>query len=175
MNEIISYIELLSAKGDSYISYSELLNTFEWQEKRNEIIKRDGNKCMICYSRPNEKAWWISAPFEVYVRYPDVTELEFMADDIIHEDELCVMHVHHKYYINKHLPWEYKNDTFITICAKCHKEIHLNSAIYVYEDTFLKDKTLLIPCEKCSGTGYLSEFHYHMQGICFKCNGNRFT
>ena len=39
------------------------------------------------------------------------------------------LHVHHGYYeINKML-WEYDNDTMITVCEKCHKEIDIQKRL----------------------------------------------
>lgn len=32
----------------NYISYRELLYSRQWQEKRSQILRRDGNKCTIC-------------------------------------------------------------------------------------------------------------------------------
>lgn len=32
------------------------------------------------------------------------------------------LHVHHFKYLNGHMPWEYDNDNFITMCDECHSE-----------------------------------------------------
>ena len=35
------------------------------------------------------------------------------------------LHVHHTYYYKTfYPPWEYPNDSLLTLCAKCHKEFH---------------------------------------------------
>lgn len=36
-------------------------------------------------------------------------------------DDKSTLHVHHQYYINGRMPWEYSNDLLITLCAKCHE------------------------------------------------------
>ena len=38
-------------------------------------------------------------------------------------DEENQLHVHHLYYQFDFNPWEYENDNYITLCAKCHEEI----------------------------------------------------
>jgi 5-methylcytosine-specific restriction endonuclease McrA len=38
---------------------------------------------------------------------------------------LKLLNVHHKYYINGHMPWEYNNDSLITLCNECHQKRHL--------------------------------------------------
>lgn len=32
------------------------------------------------------------------------------------------LHVHHKYYENGNLPWEYPTEALVTLCEPCHKE-----------------------------------------------------
>lgn len=32
------------------------------------------------------------------------------------------LHVHHKYYIRGHKPWEYSNECFAVLCEDCHRE-----------------------------------------------------
>ncbi len=175
-NVPISYSKLLEIKNSKYISYEEKLNTLEWKNIRDKILKRDSYRCTKCLKNANSLAWWLnkSSPFEIFFRYPNEIEKKYMADSIIHETEMVVLHVHHKYYIKNYLPWEYDNDSLVSLCSDCHKFIHLSTKIYIYENDLLQNPELLIPCEKCAGTGYLPEYHYHRNGICFSCNGNRF-
>lgn len=37
-------------------------------------------------------------------------------------DENNTLHVHHRFYIKNKNPWEYNNDTLITLCKNCHEE-----------------------------------------------------
>lgn len=36
------------------------------------------------------------------------------------------LHVHHKYYLENHKPWEYDDNVLVTLCENCHKLIHEN-------------------------------------------------
>lgn len=38
-------------------------------------------------------------------------------------DKLTTLNVHHKKYNNDCKPWEYDNDTLVTICEHCHFEV----------------------------------------------------
>lgn len=44
----------------------------------------------------------------------------------------CMLHVHHKYYIEGKLPWEYPNSCFLTLCKKCHTKEHKGKKIGTY-------------------------------------------
>jgi hypothetical protein len=46
-----------------------------------------------------------------------------------HRCQLCgdntePLHVHHKYYQNFKEPWDYPNESLITLCEKCHNSQH---------------------------------------------------
>lgn len=81
------------------------------------------------------------------------------------------LHIHHNYYISGHKPWEYENNALVTLCASCHQKRHKNNDIPLYSER----KQILINklpiCDRCQGSGFLPEYHYHLNGICFKCNG----
>ena len=36
-------------------------------------------------------------------------------------DKKSTLHVHHIYYEENKMPWEYKNNSLITLCGSCHK------------------------------------------------------
>lgn len=38
-------------------------------------------------------------------------------------DTKNTLHVHHCYYVSKREPWEYPNESLLTFCAKCHKDV----------------------------------------------------
>ena len=48
--EIISNPEETSCNDYSELSYSDLLKTQEWQDKRQKILERDGYRCRYCSS-----------------------------------------------------------------------------------------------------------------------------
>lgn len=39
------------------------------------------------------------------------------------DDEKSTLHVHHCYYVSKREPWDYPNESLLTFCAKCHKDV----------------------------------------------------
>ena len=39
-------------------------------------------------------------------------------------DKTRTQNVHHSYYENGRMPWEYPNGSMICTCEKCHKKIH---------------------------------------------------
>lgn len=77
-----------------YDSYEDALLTEEWEKKREEILLRDNYKCSKCSK----------VQYENGVYTP--------------------LHVHHKVYYSGKLPWQYENDTLITLCKECHKKEH---------------------------------------------------
>ena len=82
------------------------------------------------------------------------------------------LNVHHEFYQIGKKPWEYKNDSLVTVCQPCHKKIHQEEVIYLRDEK--GNKIELIVCDRCFGTGVLHQFHHVENGICFKCKGNRF-
>ena len=80
-------------------------------------------------------------------------------------------HVHHTFYLKNRYPWEYQNESLMLVCHKCHQKIHGEETIMVYDDERFKSYSELTPCSRCNGTGYLYEFNYYKNGVCFGCNG----
>ena len=78
--------------------YRELLKDWRWEERRLEILERDGYECQCCGA---------------------------IADD-------ALLQVHHRYYEDGLLPWEYPDDALVTLCEDCHKDIHRNRIMTVY-------------------------------------------
>ncbi len=80
------------------------------------------------------------------------------------------LNIHHTYYTRECKPWEYENDSLVTLCEDCHKKRHENTGIPLYdqEKRFISN---LIPCDRCGGSGYLPQYNHVEHGICFKCNG----
>lgn len=83
--------------------------------------------------------------------------------------------VHHKCYVKGLDPWEYPDEALITLCAECHHEWHQKNEIRCAEkreDGWYWVKRT--PCKRCSGEGYLYQYSYYYDGICFRCWGERF-
>jgi 5-methylcytosine-specific restriction endonuclease McrA len=43
-----------------------------------------------------------------------------------------ILNVHHKYYIDGYMPWEYPDEALITLCEDCHRMEHEYNDIDVY-------------------------------------------
>lgn len=83
---------------------------------------------------------------------------------------LTDLNVHHEYYIQGHKAWEYDNHILVTLCESCHKKRHQLSDYYVYSEK--GDKLIILEtCDKCEGSGHLSEFDFYYNGVCFQCWG----
>lgn len=83
------------------------------------------------------------------------------------------LHVHHRYYQEETLPWEYPDSALITLCWRCHEEYHKNNKVEWLDKKGLK-KGVLIPCSKCHGAGYFPQYSHIQNGICFQCRGMRY-
>lgn len=80
------------------------------------------------------------------------------------------LNIHHTHYTRGCKPWEYENDSLVTLCEDCHKKRHETSRIPLYD----QGKRLinnLVPCSRCGGSGYLPQYSHVEHGICFKCYG----
>jgi 5-methylcytosine-specific restriction endonuclease McrA len=170
------------------ITYGELLNSFEWIEKRENILKRDDNTCSKCNKKVIEIIDGLS-----YRKLTEKEKTEYLEQNKKEKAEMIekvgfsfrfqdpnetlvplTLQAHHKYYILNRLPWEYKNDALTTLCRECHQDIHNDKIIPVYKTDELKENLKFTPCERCNGSGYLNQYHYVQNGICFLCNGKRF-
>lgn len=83
------------------------------------------------------------------------------------------MHVHHTYYQKGLNPWEYPKESVQALCWDCHEELHKNTTIPYLDENGVEIKRVR-NCDRCFGAGYLPEYNYYKNGICFKCNGDRF-
>lgn len=83
------------------------------------------------------------------------------------------MHVHHTYYQEGLDPWEYPKESLQTLCWDCHEKLHENTDI-PHLDINGKEIGKFKICQRCYGAGFLPEYTYHKNGICFACNGEQF-
>jgi hypothetical protein len=86
--------------------------------------------------------------------------------------EALFLHVHHTYYDLAKLPWEYPDESLITVCSSCHKKIHETEKIPVYKN---EQELNLTKCKRCNGQGILKEYWYWQNGVCFDCGGQKYT
>jgi hypothetical protein len=89
-------------------------------------------------------------------------------------EDPTILHVHHTFYIFGNLPWEYNYETLKTVCHNCHCEIRSSENIPVYSNKNMKEKLSLTVCPRCNGTGFLKEYHYFKDGVCFSCQGRKY-
>jgi 5-methylcytosine-specific restriction endonuclease McrA len=80
------------------------------------------------------------------------------------------LNIHHKYYVQGSMPWEYPNDALITLCEDCHKKRHQETKVPLYNSRHQLIRNL-IPCDRCGGSGYLPQYSHVEHGVCFKCGG----
>jgi hypothetical protein len=83
------------------------------------------------------------------------------------------LHVHHQYYQNNCMPWEYPKDALITLCWQCHEDVHKNEKVK-HLNEFGEYIGELNYCQRCFGAGWFPEYNYVQNGICFRCNGARY-
>jgi len=162
------------------IPYVELLQTREWYVKRIHILGRDNFFCKQCSAGETEyeqKGLY----FIKYENMPSPEEWTITLKEGYKIRDYCVsgdskypiyLHVHHKYYIEDKLPWDYPDDALITMCAKCHFEFHQKNKVKVYSK--IGKEIILTPCSRCCGAGIFPEFKHIIGGLCFKCSGRKF-
>lgn len=78
------------------------------------------------------------------------------------------LEVHHTYYTYGKSAWEYPNEALITLCNSCHYEIHKSQTFHLQDEQGNKICNLT-PCKRCSGVGYLPQYLYMENGICYRC------
>jgi len=157
MNEDKPYAVLLN-------EYQLFLETKEWKSKRASIINRDGNKCCRC-NKGNISKFANGFTYQVIGETPS-NHLEF-------SDKLLCLQVHHTYYVKGNLPWDYPDESLVTLCNRCHTSLHSHILIPKLEKS--QGGNLLLVntgvCKKCTGVGWIPKYDYFMEGICFDCWG----
>lgn len=83
------------------------------------------------------------------------------------------INIHHNYYIQGLMPWKYDDKALTTLCENCHKEFHKHNQVPIYSDYTKDESTARHPiiCPRCGGSGYLPQYSYYMNGVCFLCGG----
>lgn len=113
-------------------------------------------------------AYQIFDPNGMMLRYK---ALICFTEEIANSGVRTDLNIHHKYYIYGNMPWEYPDEALETLCLECHQKRHNEVQIPVYN----KEYEILgygNTCPKCLGSGYLPEFNYYMNGVCFLCSGD---
>lgn len=145
------------------MTYKELLEDPLWIAKRHWIIRRDKYHCQNCKRLFFPEILKAKSVLSNGIRTQLKGEIYIIFEDLLN------LQVHHKYYIKGNDPWEYQDDALITLCPECHKNEHEKTEIPVFKNNVI-EKHLSI-CDRCGGSGYLPQYHYNANGICFKCYG----
>jgi hypothetical protein len=177
-------------KNDNYIPYAQYLRTNELKTKRLEILDRDLFRCIKCngfetkviktsintpfgnVEDPNLE--WSSPEIIIWTNLEGKEKFSTITKPIGKPNKSYNLHIHHKKYVINKLPWEYSNDDLETLCNHCHKKVHEEQDIFIYNE----DGNIILDynnCDRCNGTGYLAQYKYIQNGICFKCKGARFS
>lgn len=169
--------------------YNDLLLTRFWKEKRKEILVRDKRKCNKCNSKPsiiekNKNGEFIAFNIiEITKGYITPDEESLLSFDDINNISLKFvytanpyrLHVHHHYYDFNQYPWQYENEALVCWCDKCHFTFHCENTVPVYNyENGVRVEMNVTPCTRCNGSGFLPEFSYYKDGVCFRCMGARY-
>ena len=177
------------------MSYTELLQQAQWKYLRSQILKRDEHCCKICSNMGTYNKWDSSAKSWKYydVFFPANCRKyknQFLNNGIldnfyIFDDRDIILteianprnlHIHHQYYIDGRLPWQYQFTCFETLCVNCHFTLHQQQKIpyFIWEQGKLIKWEGMLACNRCNGAGHFPEYSHVQGGVCFKCSGNRF-
>lgn len=80
------------------------------------------------------------------------------------------LQVHHTYYQDDRMPWDYPAHALHTLCWICHWDFHATQTV-PWLDVNGRQKGWLTPCARCGGSGYLPQYYYYLNRICFRCSG----
>ena len=78
-------------------NYLEILDDPRWEQKREEILKRDNHECQWCHKTTTYKN-----PLQIHHKYY-----------IMHNGKF-------------RQPWDYPDKALITLCKNCHEFAHKN-------------------------------------------------
>jgi 5-methylcytosine-specific restriction endonuclease McrA len=128
-----------------------------WEEKRDEILKRDNYTCQSCqifnpsygivnvgeglelqlhqyesFANADQSVYTISIPSGITI------QISFGDCHLV----LPVLQVHHKRYIEGRPLWDYDNSDLITLCKQCHTILHWKERVPVHDhnERFIEDR-----------------------------------
>jgi hypothetical protein len=140
-----TYAALKETHAGREVPYEELLATPEWLERRAAILERDGWRCVSCSGVAGEQLGRV------------------------------VLQVHHRYYVRQWLPWEYPDDALATLCLDCHRGLHDQERVPIFDAILGKlVRVEMRPCIRCLGAGFFPQYLHAEGGVCFRCWGGRF-
>ncbi len=178
--------------------YNILLNTTEWQDFREKNIAEDHRTCKECNLKEGFNEFEIMTEDECQKLNSEINEynealrkkmkqtsIEEFFEQLLNRTyeglrpneerfgaKKVILQIHHKLYYWNRLPWEYTRQDLLTLCHECHMKVHSEHTIFMYKDETKTLKVQAAGCSKCGGTGYLKEYNYYMNGVCFECGGS---
>jgi hypothetical protein len=103
----------------------------------------------------------------------NITDIKIVHDGHVDWVHSFGLNVHHKYYQEDKLPWEYPDHSLETYCQQCHHDLHSTMKVLHYNKSGVQIGELT-PCFKCGGAGHLPEYMHVDNGVCYDCSGKRF-
>lgn len=176
MDQFKNYIDFLKYYGSRRIPYPELLKTKEWNIFRAKIIIRDNCTCQSCNESKSLKKYSSRLLQKEVLEDGTVKYTQNIPKDPLEIASDYSIHVHHLYYIEGLLPWEYKDEELISYCHECHEKWHKENKVkyYAYNINGELIEKSYQTCDRCNGSGYLEEYKHVDNGVCFKCWGRTF-
>ena len=147
-----------------------------WEAKRKTILSRDNFTCQQCgHFNPelgkvefhDEERGEIE--LHEYINSPDPYDSNYMISqsgtgytyNINFGDcwpVFPIMQIHHKKYINGRELWDYDDNDLVTLCRKCHFNLHLNELIPIYSiDNVQVEERMFLPVDQGSGRKHNAE------------------
>lgn len=120
--------------------------TIEWQNKKQDIIRKDNYTCQSCQKfNPSLGKVTIFDPIENNIEihwYDSNNSVYFLTSQkhgiLVRMDfhfgtwlRLPILQVHHKKYVENQKVWEYDDKDLTTYCKSCHTEFHKANPIEI--------------------------------------------
>lgn len=170
--------------GSQIISSKELpeivyINLFTFTQLSNSKYNNTPSGMPIFIFQFSEK---LSEKFLVSILPGSLSEgpaINIIKNNIFISHQICEqdipiknLNIHHKFYFRNKKPWEYNDDALITLCEDCHHKWHQQNHVPIFESGENSGKiSYAQTCPKCNGSGFLPQYKYHDNGICYMCMG----
>jgi 5-methylcytosine-specific restriction endonuclease McrA len=147
-----------------FTSYKEKLQSESWEALRLFVFQRDKYICQNCGK------FGLNEAFTVVGSKKGSKYFEYDETFMIGKGKSIELNLHHVCYRNGREPWEYNIDELKTLCPECHKKVHEDTVIPIYDEigNFLENTHT---CDRCGGYGYIPKYSHIQSGICFNCWG----
>jgi len=129
----VEFLENLFGSGESKYSIEELQELCLISVKNNKITLLGRNTSEKDKYKLFKKAYYKLLKNEKWKNYK--------------KDEKCALcgstenlQLHHTFYVKDAFikPWDYPKDSIVTLCSKCHMNVHFNKKHQLHEQTLLR-------------------------------------